>query len=110
MNSIGDKNIGFKYEAGAEDLTDISGAGELGLGLSQDTDIDQETDPDDLEYDGAGEIGDAIRSLEEAELPVEEEPAPGAIVSRQSAPSCFFCCIAITKFSRLYFYLGRACK
>ena len=59
INSIGDKSIGFEDEAGAgaEDSTDISGDGELGLGLGlpQDTNIDQETDPDDQEYDGAGE-------------------------------------------------------
>ena len=75
MNSIGDKSIGFEDEAGAEDLSDISGAGELelGEGLSQTTNIDQETDPGRLEYDGAGEIVYAIRALEEAELPKEEE-------------------------------------
>ena len=84
MNSIGDKGIGFEDEEGAEDLIIVSGTGELGLdvGLSQDTNIDQEIDSDGLEYDGAGEIDDAIRALEEAELPVEEEPTPGAIATR----------------------------
>ena len=74
-NSIGAKSTSFEDEAGAEHLTNISGDGELGLGaaLFQDTIIDQETDPDDQEYDGAGGIDDAIRALEEVLLPAEEE-------------------------------------
>ena len=60
------------------------------MGHSQDTEINQESDPDDLDYDGAGEIDDVIRALEEAELPVEEEPTPGAIATRaQTNPDRF---------------------
>ena len=50
--------------------------------------IDQETDPD--EQDGAGEIDEAIRVWEEADLPIEEEPSPGAIETRaQTNPDRF---------------------
>ena len=89
---IRDRSIAFEDEAGAEDLTDKTGAIELGLGadLLQDTKIDQETDPDDLEYDGARAIDDTIRTLEEDELPAEEEPTPGAMVTRvQTNPDHF---------------------
>ena len=42
MNSIGDKNIGFEDEAGAEDLTTVPANVELGseVGLAEDIDID----------------------------------------------------------------------
>ena len=75
MNSIGDKIIGFEDEAGAEDLTDV------GARL-EDIDIDQETDPDELENYGAGGIDEAIRALEEIEEPLQEEPIPGAMETR----------------------------
>ena len=84
MNSIGDKSIGFEDKAGAEDQTDIPATGKLGndVGLLEDIDIDQEADPDEQENHGSGEIDEAIRALKEADLPIEEEPSPGAMETR----------------------------
>ena len=60
------------------------------MGLLEDIDIDQETDPDEQDNYGAGEIDEAIRVLEEADFPLEEEPSPGAIETRaQTNPDRF---------------------